>query len=166
MLITNELLLNSEILKGLQILVVDNDRDTRDLYAFLLESYGATVTVTDSIKDTLEILNSYIPNFLICEMRFLGESVSLLIQKIRCLALRSCKIIPIIGTSTCSPASLVQQSQEKVEVYLLKPIDIDYLIYQVWNLTLLSRFASLSSIPDPVAVQNVDTQCIALPASN
>jgi CheY-like chemotaxis protein len=135
MSITNELLPNSEFLKELQILVVDNDRDSRELYTVLLESYGAKVITISSIKDALDLLKWCIPAILICEIRFLGESVYPLIQQVRYLAFTSGRTIPILATSTCSLTSLTQQFQVKVEAYLLKPFDLDYFVAQVWKLT-------------------------------
>jgi DNA-binding NtrC family response regulator len=148
-------LLNPGLLKDVQILVVDNNHDSRDLYAFLLESYGAKVKMLGSIKDTLEILNEYVPDLLICEMRFLGESVLPLIQQMRYIALSRGRTIPILGISTCSVASLVQQIQVKIEAYLLKPIDLDALVDQVWNLTLQSSIAYLPGIHDYLTNQTL-----------
>jgi DNA-binding NtrC family response regulator len=163
MSIANELLLNPRMLKDVQILVVDNDRDTRDLYAFLLESYGAKVTALGSIKDALDLLAWYRPAILICEMRFLGESVHPLLQRVKYLAPIDGKPITILITSTCSPTSLVQQLQVKVEAFLRKPIDIDCFVNEVWNLTLLPSFAYPPSIQDWVAKQAIDktSRCIA-----
>jgi CheY-like chemotaxis protein len=141
MSLLNELLPNPEMLRDVQILVVDNDRDSRDLYAFLLESRGATVTTLGSIKAALDFLNWCIPTLLICEMRFLSESVYPLIQQVRHLAVGSGTTIPILITSTCSLTNLAQQLQVTVEAYLLKPVDINDLVIQVWNLTYLSRIA-------------------------
>jgi CheY-like chemotaxis protein len=143
---SNSGILSSGILRDVQILVVDNDRDSRILCAFLLESYGAKVTTLSSIKNALDFLKRKIPALLICEMRFLGESVYPLIQQVNCLELSSCRTIPILVTSTCSPTKLAQQLKAKVAAYLLKPIDIDYLVDQVWNLTRLSSSAHLPSI--------------------
>jgi DNA-binding NtrC family response regulator len=148
MSITNKLFLNPGLLKDVQILVVDNNYDSRDLYAFLLESYGAKVTMLGSIKDTLEMLNEYVPDLLICEMRFLGESVLPLIQRMKYIALSRGRTIPILGISTCSPASLVQQIQVKIEAYLLMPVDLDDLIDQVCNLTLQPSIDYLPGIHD------------------
>lgn len=135
MLSTKKALLNLRMLQDVQILVVDNDRDSRDLYTFLLEDRGAAVTASASIQDALNCLNACIPNLLICEIRFLGESVLPLIQQVRSLTLCTGRPIPILATSTCSPISLVQQLAVKVEAYLLKPIDIDDFIEQSWDLT-------------------------------
>lgn len=145
MLITTEFLLNPRMLEEVQILLVDNDRDTRDLYAFLLEDHGAKVTTSQSIQDALDVLDGYIPHLLICEIRFLGESVYPLIQRVRSLALRLGRPIPILVTSTCSPISLAQKLTVEIEAYLLKPIDIDVFIDQVRKLTLTSSISHSSS---------------------
>ena len=163
MSIANELLLNPRMLKDVQILVVDNDRDTRDLYAFLLESYGAKVTTLGSIEDALNLLNWYMPAILICEMRFLGESVHPLLQRIRYLAPIDGKPITILITSTGSPTSLAQQLPVKVEAFLRKPIDLDCFVNEVWNLTLLPSLAYPPSIQEWVAKQAIGqtSRCVA-----
>lgn len=61
-------LLNPEILKNVQVLIVDNDLDTRDFYAFLLEGCGARVTATSSVKGGLALLDGLMPEVLICEI--------------------------------------------------------------------------------------------------
>lgn len=43
------------ILKGVEVLIVDNDRDSRDLYAFLLKDLSAHVITAGSVKEALEI---------------------------------------------------------------------------------------------------------------
>ncbi|MBW4520105.1 MAG: response regulator [Scytolyngbya sp. HA4215-MV1] len=130
-----EILTSPGILQDVQILVADNDRDSGDLYAVLFASYGAKVTTTSSIKDALDLLNQFIPDILICELRFLGESVHSLIQQARYLSRHSGKPIPILVTSTCSSEILAQQLTEKVEAYLLKPLDLDRFVSEVCNLT-------------------------------
>nr|RNJ66167.1 MAG: response regulator [Leptolyngbya sp. IPPAS B-1204] len=137
MLLTNEFLLNPRILEDVQILVVENDCDSRELYAILLENQGATVTTSGSIQDALSFLDWGVPDLLICEIRFLGESVYPLLQRIKSLRITG-RTIPILVTSTCSPISLTQQLMVKVEAYLLKPIDIDDFVHQVWDLLLPS----------------------------
>ena len=142
---------------------LDNDLDTRDLYAFLLESYGAKVTTLGSIKDALDLLDWYMPAVLICEMRFLGESVHPLLQRVRYLAPINGKPITILIASTDSPTSLFQQLQVKVEAFLRKPIDIDFFVNEVWNLTLLPSLAYPPSIQDWVAKQAIaqPSNCVA-----
>lgn len=140
MVTSHERFLHPEILKDVQILVVDNDRDTRELYAFVLESYGARVATTGSIKNALDLLSGSIPAILICEARFLGERVHPLIEQSRFLALKSDRTLPILLASTCSLAELTQRWKLKTEAYLLKPFDLDDFVDKVWNLTTGMRY--------------------------
>jgi len=146
--ISTEFLLNSRILEEAQILLVDNDRDTRALYTFLLEDEGAKVTASKSIQDALDVLDGYIPNLLICEMRFLGESVLPLIQRARSLAFCAGRSIPILAMSTSDPINLALQLTVNVEAYLLKPIDLEDFLNQVKKLERLSKNIYPSSIQD------------------
>jgi CheY-like chemotaxis protein len=151
----NSLSSRVKVLTGMQVLVVENDRDSRDLYAVLLTIYGAKVTTIGSVKDALDLLDRLIPDLVICEIRFLGESVYPLIQRVR--ELKSSRgRVPILVTPTCSPASLAQQLTLKVEAYLRKPIDIDQLVYEVWNLLLMSKTAHLLNTQNWVERKYVD----------
>lgn len=122
-----------------KILAVDNDRDTGFLYTALFENYNVTVLATSSIKEALSLLNRFVPDILICEARFLGESVLPLIQRVRSIAQDRHKLIPIFMTSTCSAINLSEHLKVKVEAYQMKPIDLDQFVAEVWNLMLLSK---------------------------
>lgn len=135
MSISDQLHLNPEILRDVQILIVDSDLDSRELYAFVLESYGARVTTTASVQAGLDLLNQLMPRILICETRFPGEPIHPLLQQIRYLALKCGKTIPILVTSTCSLAEFMQQRQLQTEAYLCKPVNLDNLVDKICNLT-------------------------------
>lgn len=161
MAIAPALLLNPGILRDMSILVVDNDRDNRELYAFLLTSHGANVTTIGSIKDALDLLNDYIPALLICEIRFLGESVAPLLQRVKDLARHTGRTIPIMVTSTGPLMRLAQQLPVPVEAYLLKPIDLNHFVSAIWNLIYRSSITSFPSLQD-VANQIQVNSCFAL----
>ncbi|MGB3491472.1 MAG: response regulator [Elainellaceae cyanobacterium] len=115
-------------MEDVRVLVVDNDIDSRYLWTVLLGDYGFNVTAFASIKDALAFLNDFHPDILICEIRFLGESVELLIERVKHIAAGHGRTIPIMVTSTYSFENLAQYFQHlmtEIEVYLLKPIDID-----------------------------------------
>ena len=126
-----------EILKDVSVLVVDNDRDSRALYSFVLESYGAKVAALGSVQAALDALDRFIPTVLICEMRFPNESIAPLIQQVRALALDHGRVTPVLGISTCTVMNCARELE--VESYLLKPIDIDYLVVEVWKLIHLQQ---------------------------
>jgi DNA-binding LytR/AlgR family response regulator len=61
-------------------------------------------------------------DLLICEIRFLGESVYPLLQKVKFMTQISSKTTQILVISTCHPLKLAENLTVKVEGYLLKPI--------------------------------------------
>lgn len=131
------------MLAGVQTLIVDNDRDSRDLYTFLLKDLSANVITSSSIKEALEILTWYVPHILICEIRFLGESVYTLLSKLTAMEADSKNHIPIIVTSTCTTGTIEQIPDVEFEGYLLKPIDLDKLVFMIENLVNMGRNNSL-----------------------
>ena len=55
-------------LHGIKILVVDDDADTRDFVAYLLEMYGASVTAVASPFDVLTSLTQSKPDLLLSDI--------------------------------------------------------------------------------------------------
>lgn len=159
MTLTQNVLLNPSTLNNVQILAVDNDRDSGALYRAVLEEYGVEVTTTESIKETLACLHQFIPDILICEARFLGESVQPLLYQVRAIAKNNHKIIPIFVISTYPVINLAEYFKVKVEAYQIKPVNIDQFIDQVCKLALLSKVGKPFSIQDCLVRLNVGEVC-------
>ncbi|MEH2164963.1 MAG: response regulator [Nostoc sp.] len=121
------------ILKGVQVLVVDNDRDSRDLYAILLKGLSANVITADSVKEALEILSWFRPNILICEIRFLGESIYTLLNTLSVMEADNGNHIPIIVTSTSTTGTDDLIPDVEFEEYLLKPFDLERFVSIIGN---------------------------------
>ncbi|MBN3876156.1 MULTISPECIES: response regulator [unclassified Nostoc] len=129
----NDFCLAVGILKGLQVLVVDNDRDSRDLYAFLLEDLSANVITAGSIKEALETLSWFTPNIIVSEVRFLGESIYTLVNTLNAIEVDNGKHIPIIVTSTSTTGTCDQIPDVDFEEYLLKPFHLDEFVSMIVN---------------------------------
>lgn len=127
------------ILKGVQVLVVDNDRDSQYLYATLLKGCGANVLVAASVEEALDVLGWLLPNILICETRFLGESIGTLTTKLSEMEGRGGNHIPTIAITTWVTGSLAQILDLGFEGYLLKPIDLDQLVFMIRDLVVANR---------------------------
>jgi CheY-like chemotaxis protein len=132
--LANNFCLPVGILKGVQVLVVDNDRDTRDLYEFLLKDLGANVVTAGSVKEGLEIMSCFKPNILVCEIRFLGESIYTLLNILNAIEVDNGNHIPIIVTSTSTTGTHQQIPDVEFEEYLLKPFDLDEFVSMIRNL--------------------------------
>ena len=123
-----------QVLKGVQVLVVDNDNDCGEMYDTLLNHFDVIVTLARSVKNALDILDWLIPNIIVCEIRFLGESVYRLFEKLHAMEVGSGNHIPIIVTSTCHISSRKQIDDVEFEGYLLKPFDPEELVLRIVNL--------------------------------
>ena len=133
------------ILKDLQVLVIDNDRDSLYLYSILLEEYGAEVVTAVSIEESLDVFGWLLPDLVICETRFWGESINTLTTKLSEMERGSNNHIPAIAVTTWVTDRL-QILDAGFEGYLLKPIDLEALISMVENLGLHDRrFATLAA---------------------
>lgn len=139
---------NPNILKDVQILVVDNDADSRYLCTVLFESYGATVKTTEFIDDAIALLERFTPDILVCEIRFVDEDVWPLIRRIRAISLSRNQIIPILIASAYCLASFAQDLIANAEAHLLKPFDVESLVNEVWNLVHLSKTSLQPHIQD------------------
>ncbi|MEH2149051.1 response regulator [Nostoc sp.] len=129
----NDFCLTVGILKGVQVLVVDNDRDSRDLYAILLQDLSANVITAASVKEALEILSWFRPNIIVCEIRFLGESIYTLLNTLNAIEADNGNHIPIIVTSTSTTGTYDQIPDVEFEEYLLKPLDLDKFVSMIRN---------------------------------
>ncbi|MBN3905396.1 MAG: response regulator [Nostoc sp. NMS1] len=145
----NGFCLAAGILKGVKVLVVDNDRDSRDLYAFLLKGQSANVITAGSVKEALEILSWFRPNILICEIRFLGESIYTLLNTLTAMEADNGNHIPIIVTSTSTTGTHDLIPNVEFEEYLLKPFDLDKFVSMIRNQ--VEKVMVENSCPDLVA---------------
>lgn len=143
------------MLHNVQILTVDNDLDSGELYTALLERCGITVMATESIKAALNFLDQFVPDILICEGRFLDESVDPSIQKVRIIAQNSCKVIPVFVISNIPAIDIAKHLKVKIEAYQIKPIDLGQLVDEVWGLILRSRTSQPFSFKDCLTTADV-----------
>jgi signal transduction histidine kinase len=74
---------NPLLLRGLHVLVVEDDEDTRDLLAAALEQHGARVTAVASVAAALESLDAGPADVLVSDLAMPDEDGYALIRKIR-----------------------------------------------------------------------------------
>jgi CheY-like chemotaxis protein len=67
----------------LEILIVDDDGDVRELLTLLLEAQGAMVTTVSSAAEALDAIDRRRPHVLLSDVRFPDEDGYSLIQKLR-----------------------------------------------------------------------------------
>ena len=72
-------------LRGLRVLVVDDEQDTLEIVSLLLRRFGATVRTSLSSQHALEVFNDWKPNVLISDVGMPGEDGFTFISKVRSL---------------------------------------------------------------------------------
>jgi len=75
--------MNSYFVKGLRLLVVDDNSDSRELLTLLFEEEGAEVIAVKSASEAIEVLELTQPDILLSDILMPGEDGYSLIRKVR-----------------------------------------------------------------------------------
>ncbi|OKH40500.1 hypothetical protein NIES2119_02480 [[Phormidium ambiguum] IAM M-71] len=115
---------NSANLAGLKVLVVDDDPDSRDLVAFLLQEYGVEVIVVASALEALKILTTNQPDLLLCDIGMPDMDGYMLMRQIRALPPEQGGQIPAIALTAYAGESNQQQALKAgFQWHLAKPVE-------------------------------------------
>jgi CheY-like chemotaxis protein len=111
-----------QTLSQIDILVVDDDPDTRDLLRFMLEDEGAIVTVAPNAKEALSILERQFPTLLVSDVAMPEMDGFELIGRVR--ELPKGEALPAIALTAYAREEDRQQALSSgFNDYLTKPID-------------------------------------------
>ncbi|MEH1778905.1 MAG: ATP-binding protein [Nostoc sp.] len=126
---------NLSLLDGLQILLVDDNADTRELIAFILEESGARVTAVSSVGEALEALGRLQPDILVSDIGMPDEDGYSLIRKVRAQEAEQEEKIPAVAlTAFARDEERRLALQAGFQVHLSKPIEPEELVTVVANL--------------------------------
>lgn len=124
-------------LEGLQILVVDDEVDTLELFSFLLGNYGANVVTVTSAREALAALNDN-PNrynMLVCDIGMPEQDGYRLIQQVRSLSADAGGQIPAIAlTAYVDEAAQQWAITAGFQRHLAKPVDPEELIREIMSI--------------------------------
>jgi CheY-like chemotaxis protein len=73
-------------LRGLRVLILDDDVDTRRLLMTALTHMGATVTSVGSVREALDTVSRETPDVVVSDIRMPGEDGYAFIRKLRALS--------------------------------------------------------------------------------
>ncbi|MEH2037319.1 PAS domain-containing hybrid sensor histidine kinase/response regulator [Nostoc sp.] len=126
---------NLSILNGLQILVVDDNADTRELIAFILEQSGGRVRAVSSVGEALEALERLKPDVLVSDIGMPDEDGYSLIRKVRAQeSEQGEKILAVALTAFARDEEHRLALQAGFQVHVSKPIEPEELVAVVANL--------------------------------
>ncbi|MBW4687850.1 MAG: response regulator [Komarekiella atlantica HA4396-MV6] len=119
-------------LSNLQILLVDDDTDTREYQAFLLEQNGAKVTTVASGLEALQVLDCFIPDVIVSDVGMAQMDGYMLIQQIRSRPPNQGGTIPVIAL-TAYAADLDQQKALTAgfQAHIAKPLEPEVLVKMI-----------------------------------
>jgi signal transduction histidine kinase/CheY-like chemotaxis protein len=111
-------------LKGLRVVVVDDDADARALFTRALEQYEAHVTTVASAGAALAALEGRKADVLVSDIGMPEESGYVLIRKIRCLTREQGGEIPAIAlTAYAGPDDAKLALSAGFQAHLAKPVE-------------------------------------------
>lgn len=111
-------------LSGVQILVVDDEADSREFIAFILEQEGAIVTTVSSGTDALQIFTKSPPDLLISDIGMPEMDGYMLMRHIRELTVQQGKHVPAIAlTAYAGEADEQRAVLVGFQKHLAKPLD-------------------------------------------
>lgn len=116
-------------LGGLDILIVDDEQDSREAFALYLEQNGARVTSASSARGALAELQRVTPDVMLSDIGMPGEDGFELIRKVRERETeRKRKIHAIAVTGYVSGDDRKRALAEGYDMYLAKPVDLQELL--------------------------------------
>ncbi|WP_375499041.1 PAS domain S-box protein [uncultured Nostoc sp.] len=116
-------------LSGIHILVVDDETDSREFIAFVLEQHGAIVTAVASGADALQAFTQSIPNIIISDIGMPEMDGYMLIRQIRALPPQQGGQIPAIAlTAYAGELDQQQAIATGFQRHVAKPIDPEVLV--------------------------------------
>lgn len=127
------------ILRGLRVLVVDDEEDARELLIMLLTQSGATVNAAPTVRAALEILDQWKPDVLVSDIGMPGEDGYDLIRTVRMLKPEKGGAIPALAvTGYASTEHATRALAAGYQKHMAKPVSPTELV---------SKIASLVSFP-------------------
>ncbi|GAA6616594.1 response regulator [Scytonema sp. NUACC26] len=135
-------------LKGLRILVVDDNTDTLELITFILEQCQSQITTATSVSVAVASFSQFKPNILISDIGMPGEDGYSLIQKIRTLPPEQGGQIPAAAlTAFAGESERDRVLAAGFQLHISKPVDPNELVAAVEKLAELNGLCSPVSRP-------------------
>ncbi|MBD2014800.1 response regulator [Microcoleus sp. FACHB-53] len=127
-------------LSNVQVLVVDDEVDTRELIVFVLEQAGTIVTAVSSAFAALEVLAQFKPDVLVSDIGMPEMDGYMLMQHIQ--ALSQGKQVPAVAVTAYAGESDRQQALAAgFQRHISKPIEPEMLVQTIVSLIAKGRIA-------------------------
>jgi PAS domain S-box-containing protein len=123
-------------LDGLHVLVVDDERDARELLTAILTQSGAVVTAAAGVADALDKLRLVKPDLLVSDIEMAEEDGYSLIRKVRVSEEGGGRRIPAVAlTAHARLSDRLRALSEGYQMHIPKPVEPAELVLAIANLT-------------------------------
>jgi PAS domain S-box-containing protein len=127
---------SSLLLEGLQVLVVDDEFDTREFVAFVLEDSGAVVKAVSSASEAIKALQERKPDVLVSDIGMPEDDGYSLLSKIRLVEPIFAKQMKAIALTAYAREEDRQQALKSgFQIHMTKPVDPTNLVAAVASLS-------------------------------
>jgi PAS domain S-box-containing protein len=118
-----------QALRGLHVLVVDDEKTVRDLLKLALTKCGASVAAASSVHEALDLMSQRRPGVIVTDIAMPGIDGYEFIRTIRSLTAPDCERIPVIALTAFASAQDQKYALDLgFDRHLAKPIDPLHLI--------------------------------------
>jgi signal transduction histidine kinase/CheY-like chemotaxis protein len=123
-------------LDGVHVLVVDDERDARELLTAILTQSGAVVTAASGVADALGKLRLVKPDLLVSDIEMAQEDGYSLIRKVRASEEVGGRRIPAVAlTAHARSSDRLRALSEGYQMHIPKPVEPAELVLAIANLT-------------------------------
>jgi signal transduction histidine kinase len=117
-----------ELLKGVRVLSVDDQQDTRELITLALARYGAEVKAIDSASTALQLIKEWKPHVVVSDIGMPGMDGYDFMRRLRELETEGERIPAIAVTGYAGAIDESKALDAGYEVHLSKPIELNKLV--------------------------------------
>src|SRR5678815_914233 len=122
-------------LRGVRILAVDDDKDTREMLRFILEQQAATVVAVKSVTEAVDSVQQSPPDLIVSDIAMPDYNGYALIALVRANDKKAGRVTPAIAlTAYTSPADEETALAAGFHKYMSKPFEPAELIEAIRSL--------------------------------
>lgn len=122
-------------LSGLQVLIVDDEPDVRELLTMVMSEHGAKAIAVESVVEVLKVLENLQPDVLLSDIAMPDQDGYTLIRKLRSLEVERGGLLPAIALTAYARDEDCQEAiAAGFQMHMSKPVDTTKLVMAVAKL--------------------------------